>query len=448
MVNDLELDLYPHNEAAFRAAESMIREKGRACIIHPTGTGKALIGYEFVFENPDKRFLWLSPSTYIMEEQQASILKLKPDASFDNVTYLTYAASMGVAKGTLGAGSFDFFVLDEFHHVGAPFWGDGVKAILKANPDVPILGLSATEVRYSDNGRNMADELFEGNVASKMDLSECWERHILPVPDYVKALYDVDGTVLRLSDEVQQVAGLDGSDDVAKDFRFFRTIVSRAVGLPEVFSRHLTKTDGRLIVFCRNVTSLRAVERRCRSWFEGVNGSVHPYTVYSSNPESLANYDAFKDDDSAALKVLLCIDQLNEGVHIDGIDAVVMMRPTQSPVIYYQQLGRALSASSTGSIPLVFDLVDNLETLGMYGLLSSSVAGGIRNSKPVSRWPFEGTDDPGTESDFKVTDYTCDIRSAAERLERRIAMVLNRPPKLTTDEEIDVLIKAANEGRL
>lgn len=51
-------------------------------------------------------------------------------------------------------------------------WGQGVSALLSAYPSTHILGLSATSIRYLDNQRDMADELFEGNVASEMTLGE------------------------------------------------------------------------------------------------------------------------------------------------------------------------------------------------------------------------------------------------------------------------------------
>lgn len=56
--------------------------------------------------------------------------------------------------------------LDKFHRCGAEMWGAGVQRLLKTCPNVPILGLSATNIRYLDGQRDMADELFEGYIAS------------------------------------------------------------------------------------------------------------------------------------------------------------------------------------------------------------------------------------------------------------------------------------------
>ena len=74
----------------------------------------------------------------------------------------------------------DIIILDEFHHCGAPEWGKGVERLLQRNEGAIVLGLSATPVRYTDGLRDMADELFENNVASEMTLEEAIEREILP----------------------------------------------------------------------------------------------------------------------------------------------------------------------------------------------------------------------------------------------------------------------------
>lgn len=53
---------------------------------------------------------------------------------------------------------------------------------------------------------------------------------------------------------------------------------------------------------------------------------------------------------------------LNEGVHVDDINGVILLRPTVSPIIYKQQIGRALSANKKTN-PVIFDIVLNIENL-------------------------------------------------------------------------------------
>ena len=67
-------------------------------------------------------------------------------------------------------------------------------------------------------------------------------------------------------------------------------------------------------------------------------------------------------DKSDHLKLLFCIDMLNEGVHVEGIDGVILLRPTISPILYLQQIGRALSTGKGKNVrPVIFDVVNNFD---------------------------------------------------------------------------------------
>lgn len=81
--------------------------------------------------------------------------------------------------------------------------------------------------------------------------------------------------------------------------------------------------------------------------------------AYYNGPDNSKAFSEFKADDSAHLKLLYCIDMLNEGVHVDAI-------------IYMQQTGRGLSAGGSGS-PVIFDLVDNFESLYSIDVLRAEI---------------------------------------------------------------------------
>lgn len=151
------LELYPHNEKAYRKLLDMLSGTRRACIIHPTGTGKAFIAYRYAFDHPNERILWMSPSTYIEQEQEASIRRELPNHEFKNIERMTYQTAMHRAqKGNLDIHA-DTVIFDEFHHTGAPQWSRGVEGVIECNPDANLIGLSATSIRYSDSGRDMSD---------------------------------------------------------------------------------------------------------------------------------------------------------------------------------------------------------------------------------------------------------------------------------------------------
>lgn len=55
-----------------------------------------------------------------------------------------------------------------------------------------------------------------------------------------------------------------------------------------------------------------------REWFGAVNSEIHAYKTVSADPYGSEDFQAFKDDESDALKVLYCVNQLNEAVHVNG----------------------------------------------------------------------------------------------------------------------------------
>lgn len=255
-------------------------------------------------------------------------------------------------------------IFDEFHHTGAPQWSRGVEGVIECNPDANLIGLSATSIRYSDSGRDMSDELFDGHIASYMSLTDCWVLGILPVPTYVTAGYSINGYIEDLGERIAKEESAGRRAELLADFNELRDCASRAANLPAIFQKYFEGIE-KVIVFCPNVFELNEIEKMCPQWFSRVNGNVHTYVVHSSNPFGTSEYDGFKeDDDETAIKLLLCVNQLNEGVHIKGVDAVIMVRRTSSPTIFYQQLGRALTAAGNFE-PLVIDLVDNFEMIGI-----------------------------------------------------------------------------------
>ncbi len=66
------------------------------------------------------------------------------------------------------------------------------------------------------------------------------------------------------------------------------------------------------------------------------------YEAYSDDPNTDKAFADFKTDTSDRLKLLFCIDMLNEGVHVEGISGVILFRPTISPIIYKSSRSDAL----------------------------------------------------------------------------------------------------------
>ena len=287
-VNKVALRLFEHNEKAYRAAVRMKEQYGKAAIVHPTGTGKSYIAFKLIEDNPEKVVIWLSPSEYIFKTQLESLKKNDPDFPLANVHFYTYAKLMCCTQAQLdeiAAQKPAYIIFDEFHRAGAECWGESTVALLKLCPDAKFLGLTATNIRYLDNNRDIAEELFDSRVASNMTLGEAVVMGILPAPKYVTTVYQYQKALAKYQARVDNLRTPGIQDVNQKYLDALRRALEQADGLDRVFAD-------------------------------------------------------FKTDTGDRLKLLFCIDMLNEGVHVEGISGVILFRPTISPIIYKQQIAR------------------------------------------------------------------------------------------------------------
>ncbi|MCD7956325.1 MAG: Helicase associated domain protein [Lachnospiraceae bacterium] len=238
-----------------------------------------------------------------------------------------------------------FIILDEFHRCGARCWGQGVQRLLAAFPDVPILGLSATNIRYLDNQRDMADELFNGNIASEMTLGEAIVRGILNPPKYVLSVYSWKKDLEKYEQRIRQCRSKLVRDECDRYLEALRRTLEMADGLDVVFDKHMSNRTGKYLVFCSSKEHMDEMLEHL-DWFAKVDPNPHVYSLYSNDPGADKAFDDFRNDnDDTHLRLLYCIDALNEGIHVEGVSGVILLRPTVSPIVYKQQIGRALSAS-------------------------------------------------------------------------------------------------------
>lgn len=431
------IELYEHNQKAYDALLDMLGERDRACVIKPTGTGKFVIIAKMVQDNPDKRFLLLGTNDYMFNDQMANLAEIAPGFTPENLQFMTYAAAMGMERRNDCVPPYDVIIADEFHHCGAEEWGKGVTHILNANESAKVVGFTATPIRYSDGGRNMADEMFDGNVAYSMELEEAWLRGILPIPEYIVALYEAPSELEKLAKSITTVRDEVARKRFQKKYEKLRRALTEAGGVREAIAAYLKKANAKVIVFCPRVAKLREFMLLRREWFGAVNSEIHAYKTVSADPYGSEDFQAFKDDESDALKVLYCVNQLNEAVHVRGVDAIVMVRPTKSPTVFYQQLGRVLSSGGNRT-PLVFDFCNNFASI--------TVAEGTcgRMEKTYREMKDAGEHPAFSPSDFKVVGKALEIKQLAAELQS----ALN--PLFSIDDKISFLekIAEANGGRL
>ena len=416
-VNRVALHLFEHNEKAYHAAVRMMNQYGKAAIVHPTGTGKSYIAFKLIEDNPEKVVIWLSPSEYIFKTQLESLKKNDPGFPLSNVHFYTYAKLMCCTQAQLekiAAQKPAYIILDEFHRAGAECWGESTVALLKLCPDAKLLGLTATNIRYLDNNRDMAEELFDSRVASNMTLGEAVVRGILPAPKYVTTVYQYQKTLAKYQARVDNLRTPGIQDANQKYLDALRRALEQADGLDKVFAHHITNKSGKYIVFCANKEHMDEMVSHVPEWFAGVNPDVVVYEAYSDDPNTDKAFADFKTDTSDRLKLLFCIDMLNEGVHVEGISGVILFRPTISPIIYKQQIGRALTAGNTEA-PLILDVVNNFEGLTSISGLQSEM------QEAVHRLYVNGEGDKIVTERFEVIEQVHDCRVLFEQLQASLS---------------------------
>ena len=365
----MSIELKKHNQKAYEKVKKNFEKSNKVAVIHPTGTGKSFLALKLLEDNRDKKAIYIAPSNTILHNIKRNIhdsgMRLN---DFPNLERKTYQKLMKLSDEEIGKMDVDIVILDEFHHCGAPEWGAGVERLLAKNPDAQVLGLSATPIRYFDKSRDMAEELFGDNIASEMSLEEAINSGILPRAKYVSALYEFDEELGKMQENIERITDSEEKKQAQAMFeRLTKQVDENTENLPTMLSEHMKVKNGKYIVFCKNIEDMQEKIKQAQSLFGEVNLNIRTYTVSSKSTETdnnrtLKRFE--KDDDEDKLKLMFAVDMLNEGYHINDLDGVVMMRPTYSPTIYAQQLGRALTVKNeNGTEPLVIDLVNNFDSI-------------------------------------------------------------------------------------
>ena len=357
------LELYKHNQKAYEKVKAMFEHENHVAIVHATGTGKSFISMKWLFDNKDKKCLFLAPTYEIHDQFEEHVksqgLSLKKD--FPNLQFAIYSNLMRKSDKDLKKLQVDNIVLDEFHRCGAPEWSKSINKVIGYNADAKVLGISATPIRYLDNNKNMAEELFHGNIASEITLVDAIRDGILPMPTYISAAYSFDKDIERIQDKINRIENIEEKKSYEEQLKDAKRMLEKSEGLSTVFEKHIPNKEGKYVVFCRDQKHMQQMMQEAKDWLKNVNSDVDMYSVYSgqgrkANKRNLADFNKSKNHH---IKLLFSIEMLNEGVHVPDIDGVIMLRPTESKIIYLQQLGRALSVGHNQH-PVVFDIVNNI----------------------------------------------------------------------------------------
>lgn len=410
----MRVDLLKHNQEAYEKVQEAIKEgEKKIAISHATGTGKSyLVTKLFEDFNNDKKLV-LVPSTYISDQIQALFEKY----NIQNVDVMRYQKLIKMSDEDIADMDYDVIALDEYHHDTSKVWGNKVRTLIDTHSESIIFGTSATPIR--SDGVNTIDELFEGNCASDLPLSESIAKKIVPLPKYVGALYELDDELTRLRKKVEQATNTkEEKQEFYKKIDLMRSQIEKSYGMPIILNKHIKDKEGKYLVFCKKKRHLQEIKETVIGWFRTAGcKNINAYEVYSDYENKDAEYKAFCEDTSHNLKLLFCVDMLNEGLHLENISGVLLLRPTRSSIVWHQQIGRAIEANNTNT-PVIIDAVNNFSAVGQGMELMREIKDAVAREKESD----PDFDDGGFEDidTFFVVEQVVEIQEMFKAIEGRL----------------------------
>ena len=433
----MSIKLKKHNEGTYEKIQEGFKRSKKVAVIQPTGTGKSFLALKLLEDNKDKKAIYIAPSNAILHNVKKNIFESEMDMSdFPNLERITYQKLIKLSDEEIEKLGADIVVIDEFHHCGATEWGKGVDRLLEKNPDAQVLGLSATPIRYFDYSRDMAEELFGDNIASEMTLEDAINSGILPKARYVSALYEFDNELERMQEDIDKIKDPEKKEQAQTMFNSLAKQVDGNTGnIQEMLSEHMKEKNGKYIVFCKNIEDMQEKIKQAQSMFGEVNQNITIYSVSSKlhdNENTLKRFE--RDNDEDTLKLMFAVDMLNEGYHINDLNGVIMMRPTYSPTIYAQQIGRALTVKDEdGKEPLIIDLVNNLDSIKIIEDLYER----LRQYESTG----EHKKDREQQAGLIIYDKTKEFRDVAKKISE-----LSKREIVSLEEKIEIFERYLEEG--
>jgi len=371
------------------------REEGfdKALVVAATGTGKT---YLAVFDSIKyEKILFVAHREEIIRQASKSFKNIHKDKSIgffyngfkDTNAYITFALVQTLGKKSylnenyFKQDHFDYIIIDEFHHAAA---GNYINIIDYFTPKF-MLGLTATPERLDSRD---VFALCDYNTVYEIRLKEAINKGFLS-PFRYYGIYDdtvdYDGISMR-----------NGKYD-EKDLETKLMINKRA---ELVLNHYLKYNSTRAIGFCSSINHAEYMA----DYF--TNHDVPSAAVYSGEQGEYSEerQKAINKLTSGELKILFTVDMFNEGVDIPEIDTVLFLRPTQSPTIFLQQLGRGLRKSENKTHLTVLDFIGNYKKANLVPFLLSDSAYNTKTLLNESVLEFEYPEDCYIDFDFQLID--------------------------------------------
>ena len=364
----VENDLKPHNVETIKNILEIYKTSNKCCAIQATGTGKTFLILRLleIYNDEGKVAVIFAPNREIIKQTKKRMKKF----GLNNATFYTYQKLARMTDEEISAMEFDLIICDELHRTGAKTWGHKFEVLVNSHPDSKVFGVTATPLRCAD-GRDMAEEYFDGNKACDISLAEALVREIIPVmPLYVSALYTFEEEYRNMSDKIEKGNNsVEEKAELQKELLAAKQQLEKANGVPEIIKKYITNYNGKYLVFCKDKKHLYAMKDVVIGWFReaGYDGKIYEYPYYSDSSAVKKNLENFENNKEEGLKLLFIIDKLNEGLHLDEVHGCILLRTTVSNIIYYQQIGRAIDAGSNEQ-RVILDLVSNFNSLKSFNL--------------------------------------------------------------------------------
>lgn len=393
-----------------------LQGRHRNLLVAATGTGKtvmAALDYQRLRSRmPRARLLFVAHRREILDQALATFRHALRDAAFGELwvgghrprvfdhVFASVASLSASGVAGLPADHFDIVIIDEFHHAAARTYD----ALLQHLTPRELLGLTATPER--------ADGLpilqwFDGRIAAELRLWDAIDQHRLCPFAY----YGISDGMDYRSVSWRRGSGYDLSELTAvltADHVLARRIianVSRVVANPDAM---------RALGFCVSIEHAKFMAAQFSS------AGLPSIAIWSDTSDEMRR-QALSELSAGKVRVLFSVDLFNEGVDLPTVDTLLMLRPTDSPTIFLQQLGRGLRRDPNKSVCTVLDfighhrtefqfhrkfgallpggrqkLIDQIETefpflpsgchMQLDAVASQLVVDNIRNSLP-NRWP-------------------------------------------------------------
>ena len=366
--------IYNHNLESYQKIKKAFLNGERIVgIVHATGTGKTFNGIKLAYDNQDKKIIYVVPSIGIIEHIKTIIsdnLNLDLEKDFNHVEFRTYQSFINLSQEEIANIKSDILILDEFHHIGAPVWGGRIYTMIETHPKMLVLGMSAYTVRDRGkiNERDMVDnnkeELFSNKIVSRYDLCDAMIDGVIPKPIYKSAYTNLNDLAQKLEKKLETYdKDNKNRKDCMKVLNDVKKRIHEAPSISKILQKNI-KPNGKYIYFCppnseKGANDIETIKKEAKKWF---NEFIPEENIifYTSTSEmgmlGKENRQAFYNDVnldgidvSNKLRVMFAINQYNEGIHAPNIDGIIMGRGTTSDIIYFEQLGRALSVRGNTS---------------------------------------------------------------------------------------------------